>query len=298
MPVDQRRRRAPQALLTLAALVLVLTACGGRPSRSAQPESSPSASEATEPPAETSSPAASPSVPASASPTASAPASPSASASASKKPAPSKTAAAAAAANDASRLKTLPAGTTQVVIVQAASASATTASLQAYAKTGGAWQPALPAMTARIGANGFSGAKHEGDKTTPTGVFGFDGTMYGIAANPGVKYGYHRVVQDDWWDENSDSPGYNTFHHGANPGGPSEPLWQISPQYNHFAVIRYNMPATPGRGSGIFLHVAIGNPTLGCVALPSGDLVALLRWLNPAANPRIVLSPTGQLSRY
>ncbi|MEU0554449.1 L,D-transpeptidase family protein [Dactylosporangium maewongense] len=290
MPVDQRRRRAPQALLTLATLLLVLTACGGKPSRSAQPESSPSASEAAAPPleAETTPVAASPSVPAS----------PSASASASKKPSPSKTAAAAVAANDASRLRTLPSGTTQVVIVQAASASATTASLQAYAKTGGAWQPALPAMTAKIGANGFSGAKHEGDKTTPTGVFGFDGTMYGISANPGVKYTYHRVVQDDWWDENSDSPGYNTFHHGANPGGPSEPLWQISPQYNHFAVIRYNMPATPGRGSGIFLHVTNGNPTLGCVALPTGDLVALLRWLNPAANPRIVLSPTGQLSRY
>ncbi|MEV0565659.1 L,D-transpeptidase family protein [Dactylosporangium sp. NPDC050588] len=289
MPVDQRRRRAPQVLLTLATLVLVLTACG-KPSRSAQPESSPSASEAAAPPleAETASVAASPSVPVS----------PSASASASKKPSPSKTAAAAVAANDASRLRTLPSGTTQVVIVQAASASATTASLQAYAKTGGAWQPALPAMTAKIGANGFSGAKHEGDKTTPTGVFGFDGTMYGISANPGVKYTYHRVVQDDWWDENSDSPGYNTFHHGANPGGPSEPLWQISPQYNHFAVIRYNMPATPGRGSGIFLHVTNGNPTLGCVALPTGDLVALLRWLNPAANPRIVLSPTGQLSRY
>ena len=34
------------------------------------------------------------------------------------------------------------------------------------------------------------------------------------------------------------------------------------------------------------------------MSLPQADLVALLRWLNPAANPRIVLSPTGQLSRY
>ncbi len=182
--------------------------------------------------------------------------------------------------------------------MQAASASATTASLRAYAKTGGVWQPALSAMTSRIGGNGFSGNKHEGDKTTPTGVYAFDATMYGIAANPGVRYAYHRVVQDDWWDENSSSPGYNTFHHGANPGGPSEPLWQISPQYTYFAVIRYNMPATPGRGSGIFLHQATSGPTLGCVSLPQSDLVALLRWLNPAANPRIVMSPTAQLSRY
>ncbi|MEV0134577.1 L,D-transpeptidase family protein [Dactylosporangium sp. NPDC050688] len=185
-----------------------------------------------------------------------------------------------------------------MVIVQAASVSATTASLQAYAKTGGVWRPVLSAMTARIGGNGFSGDKHEGDKTTPTGVYAFDATMYGIAADPGVRYTYHRIVQDDWWDENSSSPGYNTFHHGADPGGPSEPLWQISPQYTYFAVIRYNMPATPGRGSGIFLHQSNGNPTLGCVSLAQPDLVALLRWLDPAANPRIVLSPTAQLSRY
>ncbi|MEV4515674.1 L,D-transpeptidase family protein [Dactylosporangium sp. NPDC049525] len=289
MPVDQRRRRAPQVLLAITALLAVLTACGGKPSASAQPVASASATASAESsPTVDASPSAAPSASASK-------ASPSPSPSVSKKAAAAGT---TAAANDASRLKTLPANTTQVVIVQAASASATTASLRAYAKTGGVWQPVLSAMSARIGGNGFSGDKHEGDKTTPTGVFSFDGTMYGIAANPGVKYAYHKVVQDDWWDENSSSPGYNTFHHGANPGGPSEPLWQISPQYTYFAVIRYNMPATPGRGSGIFLHQATAGATLGCVSLPQGDLVALLRWLNPAANPRIVLSPTSQLSRY
>ncbi|MET7425201.1 L,D-transpeptidase family protein [Dactylosporangium sp. NPDC005555] len=290
MPVDQRRRRAPQVLFALGTLLLVLTGCGGKPSGAPRASSAPSATDSVEPSGE---------VPAAfGSPSGSASASVAASPSASKKASPSKTAAAATVANDASRLKTLPSNTTQVVIVQAASASATTASLRAYAKTSGGWQPALSAMTAKIGGNGFSGNKREGDKTTPTGVFAFDATMYGIAANPGVRYTYHRVVQDDWWDENSASPGYNTFHHGANPGGPSEPLWQISPQYTYFAVIRYNMPATPGRGSGIFLHQSTGGSTLGCVSLPQGDLVALLRWLNPAANPRIVLSPTGDLSRY
>jgi L,D-peptidoglycan transpeptidase YkuD (ErfK/YbiS/YcfS/YnhG family) len=176
--------------------------------------------------------------------------------------------------------------------------SATTATLQAYAKSGGAWRPALPSMSARLGGNGLSDDKHEGDRTTPTGMYPFDGTMYGIAANPGTKFAYHKLVPDDWWNENSDSPGYNTFSHGPDPGGPSEPLWQISPQYTYFAVIRYNMPATPRRGSGIFLHESNGNSTLGCVSLPHDNLVALLRWLDPAASPRIVLSTTAQLGRY
>jgi L,D-peptidoglycan transpeptidase YkuD (ErfK/YbiS/YcfS/YnhG family) len=217
-------------------------------------------------------------------------------------PAPARatsgTPAAATSENDASRLRSLPAATTQVIIVQAAGQSATTASLATYAKSGGAWRPALPAMSARIGGNGFSDNKREGDRTTPAGVFAIDATMYGIAADPGVRYRYHRLVPDDWWNENSDSPGYNTFSHGPNPGGPSEPLWQISPQYNHFAVIRYNMPATPGRGSGIFLHQSTANSTLGCVSLAAGDLTAVLRWLDPAASPRIVLAPTAWLGRY
>ncbi|GAA2627763.1 L,D-transpeptidase family protein [Dactylosporangium fulvum] len=184
------------------------------------------------------------------------------------------------------------------MIVQTPGRSSTTATLQAYAKAGGAWRPAFPAMPARIGGNGLSDDKREGDRTTPTGMYSFDATMYGIAANPGTKFAYHRVGPDDWWNENSDSPGYNTFHHGPDPGGPSEALWQISPQYTHLAVIRYNMPATPHRGSGIFLHQSNGNATLGCVSLARDHLVSVLRWLDPAANPRIVLSPTAALGRY
>ncbi|GGM76684.1 hypothetical protein GCM10007977_092700 [Dactylosporangium sucinum] len=176
--------------------------------------------------------------------------------------------------------------------------ASTSGTLQAFAKSGGAWQPVFAAMPARIGSNGFSDTKREGDRTTPTGVYAIDGTMYGIGGNPGVRYAYHRLVPDDWWNENSDSPGYNTFSHGPNPGGPSEPLWQISPQYTHFAVIRYNMPATPGRGSGIFLHQSNGNATLGCVSLAHEDLVGVLRWLDPATNPRIVMAPTDRLNRY
>src|SRR4029453_12665415 len=136
------------------------------------------------------------------------------------------------------------------------------------------------------------------DEATPTGVYGIDATMYGIAANPGVRYAYHRLVEGDWWNENSASPGYNSFVHGANPGGPSEALWTVLPQYTHFLVIRYNMPAVPHRGSGIFLHETANLSTLGCVSLPHANLVALLRWLDPAASPRIVLAPASALNRY
>ena len=107
------------------------------------------------------------------------------------------------------------------------------------------------------------------------------------------------LVPGDWWDDNPASPGYNRFVHGTGPGAGSEALWQVSPQYTYFAVIGYNLPARPGRGSAIFLHVVHpGYATDGCVSLPVADLLRVLRWLDPAAEPRIVMAPRQALGRY
>jgi len=214
-------------------------------------------------------------------------------------PVPHRTAP-APANNLASRLHTLPATTSQVVIVHATSFTTTYATLQAYQKVDGVWLPAFPAMPARIGSKGFSDNHVEGVPTTPTGRYGFGPTMYGISADPGVRYPYHRLVENDWWDENPASPTYNTFvHRTTSPGGASEALWRIWPAYRHFAVITYNMPdPVPGKGSAIFLHEGTGGPTAGCVSLGSADLVNILTWLDPARMPRIVMAPVHVLDRY
>lgn len=55
-------------------------------------------------------------------------------------------------------------------------------------------------------------------------------------------------------------------------------------------VIDYNRaPVVQGAGSAFFLHVAVGEPTQGCVAVPRADLVSILRWLTPSAHPRILI---------
>jgi L,D-peptidoglycan transpeptidase YkuD (ErfK/YbiS/YcfS/YnhG family) len=217
-----------------------------------------------------------------------------------RSPAASAARSTAPAATLAARLRTLPAATTQVIIVHAPGYSGTYATLETFSKVSGVWRQQFPAMTARIGRNGFSDNHTESDSTTPTGVYGFSGTMYGINSNPGVRYAYHRIVVDDWWNENPASPDYNTFQHtSVNPGGASEALWTQTVAYRHFAVIRYNIPVTGNaRGSGIFLHVGTGGPTAGCVSLPQSDLVRVLTWMDPAKSPRIVLSPDSVLSRY
>ena len=156
-----------------------------------------------------------------------------------------------------------PQRSTQLVTVQAPP-HATTAALSVWERRSGCWQRIAGPWTARLGRSGLSSSKREGDGATPTGTFRLGATAYGIAANPGVRLHYHRLVCGDWWDEDVRSATYNTFRHvacGARPsfGGKSEALWRITPQYRYFAVIEYNArPIVRGRGSAIFLHVAVG----------------------------------------
>ncbi|MGW5667640.1 L,D-transpeptidase family protein [Micromonospora sp. NPDC003776] len=209
--------------------------------------------------------------------------------------------------NKAAYLKSLPPSTQQVIIVTGDGYSTTYATLETYGKVRGRWTPVSAALPARIGKNGFSDNHVEGVPTTPTGVYAIGTTMYGIAANPGVRYPYHQLVTNDWWNENPNSSAYNTFQHtSTNPGGYSEALWKETPAYTHFAVITYNMPPNvptpvPNAGSGIFLHEFSTNPsgpTAGCVSLSHSHLVGVLTWLKPEANPRIVMCPVQNLSRY
>ncbi len=191
----------------------------------------------------------------------------------------------------------VPAGTsTQLVQVVARRAATTHAALTLWAKSGACWRKVRGPWPARVGRDGLSSHHREGDGTTPLGTYGFGPTMYGIAPNPGVRFRYHRLVCGDWWDEDSASPAYNTFRHVACNARPpfdaaSEALWRQTVAYAYFAVIAYNAhPVIPGRGSAMFVHVDTGPATNGCISLARARLLTLLRWLSPAARPRISIS--------
>ena len=183
----------------------------------------------------------------------------------------------------------------QLVTVVAPTKRSTTAALQLWRKVDDCWVTAAGPWRAYLGRNGLSADRHEGDKTTPMGIFGFRRVMYGLAPNPGVRYRYHRIVCGDWWVEDPRSPYYNKFHHvrcGAKPPfrTTSEDMSKSPMAYRHLVVVDFNThPIVPGRGSGIFLHVSTGRPTLGCVSLPRAQLVRTLRWLDPAASPLIAI---------
>jgi L,D-peptidoglycan transpeptidase YkuD (ErfK/YbiS/YcfS/YnhG family) len=188
----------------------------------------------------------------------------------------------------ASAIRRRPSG--QLVTVIAASYGATQAELTAYQWAGGQWRRVFGPWVAWIGRNGMAppGAKREGDGRTPSGTFGF-GFFFGVDPDPGVHFPYRRVHASDVWDDDPSSPLYNEWvdDRYANPGAEPEPM-DVS-AYDYGAVIGYNTARTPGLGSAIFLHLNIGMPTAGCVTLPAGELLEILRWLNPAASPRITM---------
>ncbi len=180
----------------------------------------------------------------------------------------------------------------QIIIVTAASRSATYARLVAYRLSGDRRVRVFGPWTARVGYNGIAPPhrKREGDGRTPSGTFGFS-FFFGVRPDPGFSFPFRHAYRYDFWDDDPASPRYNEWVNARkhNPGAAPEPMDQV-PAYDYAAVIAYNTRRTPGLGSAIFLHVGTGTATAGCVSLPRSELLKVLHWLRPRDNPRITIS--------
>lgn len=189
----------------------------------------------------------------------------------------------------------------QVVSVTASGYGTSYATFQAFTEGASGWTRTFGPWTARIGRQGFAppGQKREGDLRTPTGAYGFS-FFFGVNANPGVKYAYRSIDSAAIvWDDDPASANYNQWidtRTGAGAGASPEPMHNV-PVYDYGAVIAYNTARTPGLGSAIFLHQNGSGSTAGCVSLPQSQLLAVLRWLDPAASPVIVMGTTAAVSR-
>jgi L,D-peptidoglycan transpeptidase YkuD (ErfK/YbiS/YcfS/YnhG family) len=191
---------------------------------------------------------------------------------------------------------------TRVVTVVAASTGSTTATLQAWNKAPGVgWLRYGPAVIAHVGSDGLTTSPSEARSATPIGSFTLT-QAFGHDANPGTALPYRQTNPDDWW---ISQPGalYNTFQQCASgcafsQGNPNEHLYYETPFYDYAVVIDYNTanagPIRQGAGSAFFLHVTDGTATAGCVAIPMSSLVTIMRWLSPAAHPRILIGLARQ----
>jgi L,D-peptidoglycan transpeptidase YkuD (ErfK/YbiS/YcfS/YnhG family) len=182
----------------------------------------------------------------------------------------------------------------QVITVVAASTSAASASLQAWAKIPGGWRRMGPTVVSHVASGGLTATPRESDPSTPLGSFPLT-QAFGKLPDPGTGLPYFRVTSADWW-ISQPGPLYNTHQ----VCGVACPFRQDSPNthlvdavraYNYAVAIDYNRsPAVPGAGSAYFLHVTTaGKPTRGCISVPQRTMASILRWLRTGAHPRILI---------
>lgn len=178
------------------------------------------------------------------------------------------------------------ASTSQLITVSVPSAESTKGTLTAWEKdANGAWKPVIGPTEAWVGEKGI-GPAEDNVHRTPEGTFALD-QAFGRQDNPGTKLPYKKVDDQDWWDGNPASPTYNRMvRQSATPGPGSENLYDMGPAYDYAVRINHNPANTPGKASAIFLHVG-SEPTWGCIAIGREQMVEILKWLDPAKNPKI-----------
>lgn len=213
----------------------------------------------------------------------------------------------------------------QLIVVTGTSTGSSYASLRAYSLgADGVWRQTMPTMAARTGYSGWvwGSQRVQNSGTTPIGTFGIT-TAFGLSMNPGTRLPYIHAGQKDYMaGDPRDAQTYNVWQTSAS----STRTWRVSPataervgdypvQYQYGAIIDYNRPAASTvswssahaehvtsrpvnthLGYSIYLHVSGRGATAGCVSVSQLHQVQLLRWLDPAKHPRIVMAPLSKIT--
>ncbi|MBA4417660.1 MAG: hypothetical protein C0392_07090 [Syntrophus sp. (in: bacteria)] len=200
----------------------------------------------------------------------------------------------------AQTLAGIPEGSSQVLLVTGSSLSATSVHIYPLKRVREEWISSFPAVSGVIGRKGFAepGAKREGDGKTPSGIYPLNLT-FGYAPQVDTRMPYRQATDDDIWVDDVDSPYYNQWVKRTEaPAASHEELKRKDDLYKYGIVIGYNTnPVVKGLGSAIFVHLwkRKGTVTAGCVAMSEKDLVAILRWLDPAQKPMIIMGTEGDI---
>ncbi len=170
-------------------------------------------------------------------------------------------------------------------------------------KRNGRWERILTPMDGVIGRNGFAppGEKREGDGRTPSGMFPLS-TVFGYEPSVPTKMPYRQAGGGDLWIDDVNADDYNRWVTKEMTTAASfEKMRRDDDLYKLGIVVEYNTnPVVKGYGSAIFFHLWSGKgiPTAGCVALSEGDMIGIIRWLDPAAKPLVVMGADATVGGY
>ncbi|MFD5580073.1 L,D-transpeptidase family protein [Streptomyces pseudogriseolus] len=179
----------------------------------------------------------------------------------------------------------IPATARQVVVVTGRDRDANRSQAVLYRHTGTGWE-AGPAWPARNALRGWTDDHWAGDLRSPIGVYTLTDAG-GLLPDPGTRLPYDR------------SDGFAV----SGTGFEGEPL---EGSFDYVVAIDYNRvpgtspldltrPLGADRGGGIWLHVDHDGPTQGCVSLSEQHMRDLLRALDPALHPVVVMGDAASL---
>lgn len=182
---------------------------------------------------------------------------------------------------------TIPAATTQVLVVSGASPSSSVVAAELYERVGPDWV-GIKKWNGHIGKNGWTTRHVEGDLKTPVGTFTLSDAG-GLLADPGSDLPYHRS---------------SAFVPPASEPGFGDSMADV---FNYVIAVDYNRvpgrspldwsrPLGAHRGGGIWLHVDHDGPTHGCVSLPQSGLRELLKRLAVNRKPVVVMGDAARLA--
>ncbi|MET7606015.1 L,D-transpeptidase family protein [Streptomyces avermitilis] len=185
-------------------------------------------------------------------------------------------------------LAEIPKKARQVVLVTGEGRDSPTSQVVLYQRTGAGWEPGVT-WPAHNALKGWTDDHHSGDLHSPIGVFTLTDAG-GRLADPGTKLPYDQ------------SRGGFTI---GGTGFEGEPLagsfdYVVAINYNHkvgTSPLDWTRPLGAGKGGGIWLHVDHGGPTHGCVSLAQKHMKELLRTLDPAQHPVIIMGDAESLKR-
>jgi L,D-peptidoglycan transpeptidase YkuD (ErfK/YbiS/YcfS/YnhG family) len=177
----------------------------------------------------------------------------------------------------------VPAGSRQVVAVYGAGKNSPDSTVALFTKHGSVWKRER-SWAAHNGGRGWTTDHHEGDRRSPVGVFTLSDAG-GVYDAPGVKLPYTRSAAFQ-------APRYwkKAYWHDFD--------YVIAIDYNRVKGTPPNDPTRPegqSKGGSIWLHMDHGSGTSACVSQSESAMRYLLRTLDPALHPVVVMGDRADL---
>lgn len=179
--------------------------------------------------------------------------------------------------------KQIPAGTRQVVAVYGEGKDSADSTIALFTKSGDTWKKAR-SWSGHNGKKGWTTEHREGDRRSPVGVFTLSDSG-GVLADPGAKLPYTQTASIQ-------APHYWSKSHWHDFD------YVIAIDYNRVKGTPPNDPTRPQgqtKGGSIWLHMDHGSGTSACVSQSKTDMEYLLKTLDPAQHPVVVMGDKADL---